>query len=168
MRFFSVLFIAIMLLCMSLSAKGEGKCPAGQIQTPGPENGVINCMPLPGTGDAPSRENGPGWSSRWGAIAIDFAPSNVGIGVSVAAASKRRAKKQALAECRAKGGQDCRINLVYGNQCAVVIAGIGYSRSQEGPTVEIAAAYGLKICGEAGIKDCQVYYKACSLPVQVQ
>lgn len=90
--------------------------------------------------------------SRWGAIAIDFAPTNAGIGVSTAAGSKRQAKKEALADCQAKGGKDCRINLIYGNQCAVVIAGIKYARAQEGPTVEIAAAHALKMCEATGIE----------------
>ncbi|WP_332937794.1 DUF4189 domain-containing protein [Lysobacter sp. CCNWLW3] len=111
---------------------------------------------------------GPRWRSRWGAIAFDFGESNVGIGVSAAASSKRQAKNGALADCRAKGGQNCRINLVYDNQCAVVIAGFGYSRSQSGPTVEIAAANGMKMCEESGAKECQIYYKACSLPEQIQ
>lgn len=60
------------------------------------------------------------------------------------------------------------INLIYDNQCAVVIAGFGYSRSQSGPTVEIAAANGMKMCEESGAKECQIYYKACSLPEQIQ
>ena len=129
---------------------------------------MVNCMPLPGAQGSGQSERGPIWRSRWGAIAIDFGRSNAGIGVSVNASSKRKAKNEAMADCRAKGGQNCRINLIYDNQCAVVVAGTGYGRSQGGATVEIAAAYGLRMCEKAGIKDCQIYYKACSLPVQVR
>lgn len=151
----------------SLSAQSEGQCPAGYIQAPGPEQGVVNCVPLPSSSSGDARNAGPRWQSRWGAIAFDFGESNVGIGVSVAANSKRQAKSEALADCRAKGGQSCRINLIYDNQCAVVIAGFGYSRSQGGPTVEIAAAHGMVECERSGARDCQIYYKACSLPIEV-
>ena len=157
-----------MLVSVSPSAFSEGKCPPGQIQAPGPENGVVNCIPLPGPQDTDGHHEGPAWRSRWGAIAFDFGQSNVGIGVSESALSKRQAKKEALTECKKKGGENCRINLIYANQCAVVIAGFGYSRSQGGPTVEVAAEHGLKMCEASGAKDCQVYYKVCSLPVQVQ
>ncbi|WP_082611144.1 DUF4189 domain-containing protein [Lysobacter sp. Root916] len=163
-----VYIAGIALMTASLRAKGEGQCPPGYIQSPGPEQGVVNCVPLPGSQAGDTGNTGPRWQSRWGAIAFDFGETNVGIGVSVAASSKRRAKNEAIADCRAKGGRNCRINLIYDNQCAVVIAGFGYSRSQGGPTVEIAADHGMRECEKSGAKDCQVYYKACSLPEQIQ
>ncbi|WP_158549201.1 DUF4189 domain-containing protein [Lysobacter silvisoli] len=160
--------IVLMLTLIAAQAYGEGQCPSGHVQAPGPESGVINCMPIPSSQSTYMQGRGSRWESRWGAIAFDFGASNVGIGVSQAAGSKRQAKSEALGDCRAKGGQNCRINLVYNNQCAVVIAGFGYSRSQGGPTVESAVEDGMKLCERSGAEDCQIYYKACSLPVQVQ
>lgn len=161
--------LALVLLAFaSMRAGADGGCPAGQYQLPGAPQGVINCSPIPGYGDTAVEVDGPKWESRWGAIAIDEGKSNVGVGTAVAMTSKRKAKQAALAECREKGGQGCEISLVYDNQCAVVIAGVNYSRSHGGATVEIAAARGLKMCDEAGAQSCQVYYKACSLPEQVQ
>ena len=160
--------LGFLLLASCMEAKGEGQCPEGYYQSPEPERGVINCIPRSTSMATEQNDNGPHWEGRWGAISFDFGRSNVGLGVSVAATSRRRAKNEALADCRAKGGTDCRINLIYDNQCAVVIAAVGYSRSHGGPTVEIAAKRGAQICEEAGFHDCQVYYKACSLPEQVQ
>lgn len=159
--------VCVLPLILSTEAAADGQCPDGYTQAPGPVTGVINCDPLPAV-EPESGVRGPRWQSRWGAISFDYGPGNVGIGASVAATSKRKAKNEALAECRAKGGKDCRVNLIYDNQCAVVIAASGYSRSHGGPTVEITAKRGIQICEEAGFSDCQVYYKACSLPEQVQ
>lgn len=157
------------LLMISASVRAEGNCPQGSYELPGPSKGVVNCAPLPSSDDpSVQREQGPRWQRRWGAIALDFGASNVGLGASASALSKSAAKREALADCRAKGGQDCRINLVYGNQCAVVIAATGYSRSHGNATVEIAAERGMKLCEAEGFGNCQIYYKACSLPVQVE
>ncbi|SFK98609.1 protein of unknown function [Lysobacter sp. cf310] len=160
---------ALAITCSAISTKveAEGNCPPGYYQLPGPTQGVINCGPVPGD-NASEAEAGPRWASRWGAIAIDEGESNVGVGAAAAMSSKRKAIQAALAECRGKGGQKCEISLIYDNQCAVVIAGVGYSRSHGGATVEIAATRGLKMCNEAGTSQCQVYYKACSLPQQIQ
>lgn len=160
--------IGLALLAISSYVAAEGQCPSGYYPSADSDKGVINCLPR-STSMEPSRPaNGPHWEGRWGAIAMDFGLSNVGVGASVAATSRRKAKSEALASCRAKGGQDCRINLIYDNQCAVVIAAVGYSRSHGGDTIEIAAERGLEMCRAKGFDDCQIYYKACSLPVQVQ
>lgn len=160
--------LGIALLVVSLNAMGDGQCPEGSTQAPGPALGVINCVPLPAANNPGNDAGGPRWQSRWGAIAFDYGVSNVGLGIAVASSSKRRAKSAALADCRAKGGLDCRVNLIYDNQCAVVIAATGYSRSHGGATTEIAAQRGMELCEAEGFDNCQVYYKACSLPQQVQ
>lgn len=167
MKHKAIIMAALILFGASMRVGAEGNCPPGYYPLPGSQ-GVVNCGPIPSGGDVETAERGPRWSSRWGAIAIDEAASNVGVGAAVAMTSKRRAKSAALAECRGKGGQGCEISLVYNNQCAVVIAGLKYSRSHGGPTVEITAERGLKMCRDAGVEGCQIYYKACSLPVQVQ
>ena len=82
--------------------------------------------------------------------------------------SKRQAEKAALRDCRAKGGAGCEVSLSYHNQCAVVVAGIGYSVSQGAASVDEASAQGLKTCNDAGVASCTVYYSACSLPEQIQ
>lgn len=164
----SVLFrlcAAFFLLTLLGNASAEGNCPPGYYPTSGPQSPVQGCAPIPN--ESSSAWTGQAATNSWGAIAIDLAPSNVGIGVSVAAKSKRQATREALSNCRAKGGKACKINLTYSNQCAVVIAGVPYSKAQAGPTVEVAAAHGLRLCEDAGAAHCQIYYKACSLPEQV-
>ncbi len=168
MRFRHVLVLMLLYGFFATRAEALGSCPPGYYQLPGAPQGVINCGPIPGSGDTGVVTGGPRWASRWGAIAIDEGESNVGVGAAVAMSSKRKAKQAALADCRGKGGQKCEISLIYDNQCAVVIAGVNYSRSHGGATVEIAAARGLKMCKETGADQCQVYYKACSLPEQIQ
>lgn len=164
MKVFSRACVALFLLMMFIrSAATEGNCPPGYYPTTGAQDSVQGCAPIPSDG-VNSAQPEQGAARKWGAIAIDLSSSNAGIGVSVAANSKRQATREALDDCRIKGGKGCKINLSYSNQCAVVIAGIPYSRAHAGPTVEIAAASGLRLCEEAGADECQVYYKACSLP----
>lgn len=168
MRFRYSFVLALVGGVLTTEAGAMGSCPPGYYQLPGPSQGVINCGPVPGGGNHGAETNGPRWASRWGAIAIDEGENNVGVGAAVAMSSKRKAKQAALTECRSKGGRKCEISLIYDNQCAVVIAGVNYSRSHSGATVEIAAERGVKTCIEAGASQCQVYYKACSLPQQIQ
>lgn len=116
---------------------------------------------------------GPQWETRWGAIAIDKGPTNAGLGAATGMASKRRAEKAAIADCKAKGGADCKVSLAYHNQCAVVVAGYyaptrGYSIAQGAATPQEAARIGLRECNKDGVSGCTLYYSDCSYAEQVQ
>jgi hypothetical protein len=51
-----------------------------------------------GTGSAPL----PVWADRWGAIATDNSTGS--LGASIGMTAKRKAQRQALEDCRSKGG----------------------------------------------------------------
>lgn len=161
------------LLLAAGAAQAEGGCPYGQ--TPRQMGAVMGCVP--GGNDPPLQQQqqpvGPRWETRWGAIAIDKAPTNAGLGVVTGMASKRRAEKAAMADCEAKGGAGCKVSLAYRNQCAVVVAGYygstqGYSISQGAPTVREAAEIGMRECESDGATGCTLYYSACSYAERVQ
>lgn len=49
--------------------------------------------------------------------------NGVGLGVSTDMPSKQSAVDTALHDCIGKGGQACKIQLVYVNQCGVIVEG---------------------------------------------
>lgn len=165
---FRILFC---VLCLSFCTFdqpvfGQG-CPAGV-----PSGGNPLCLPTgaPGSpyqhGDQVQQQTPQArWEDRWGAIAFD--PSNAGIGVASGMTSKRKAKSAALAHCKEKGGNGCRIDLVYYNQCGVIAWGEAYATTAGAGTVERASEVGLQLC-EQQTKKCRIVYSDCSLPVRVQ
>ncbi|WP_442965311.1 DUF4189 domain-containing protein [Pseudomonas sp. CGJS7] len=90
------------------TASAEGGCPAGMI----PYQGIstMSCGPMPSDGYG-TAASGPIWASRWGAIARDKA---VGIMSAVDSRdSKRRARADAIADCKSRGGGKCKVILTY-------------------------------------------------------
>lgn len=74
-----------------------------------------------------------------------------------------------MSDCAAKGGTNCKIEITYYNQCAVVVAAEdGSYNTPSNATLDGAIAAGIKTCRDAGHSNCQVYYSACSLPVRIQ
>ncbi|SFK98586.1 protein of unknown function [Lysobacter sp. cf310] len=144
-------------------ARAEGgTCPPGFYPQNGP--GVLGCAPIP-DGGAESVGSGPKWATRWGAIATDGA--NAAFGAASDIPRKRAAQKEALAQCKARGGQACKVDLVYYNQCAVMITGDFKYLSQGAESVRVATEVGMKRCGELDA-GCRVYYSGCSLPVRIR
>ena len=152
---------AIYLLVMHTSAVAQG-CPTGLA-------GLPNCVPPDQSSPGNTAAGGGGvpalWESRWGAIAVDGPHSKMG--VSQGQRSKRAAKRGAEAECQAQGGVACKIEIVYTNQCAVLVWGLHKYVAARGPTIESAANEGMRVCRPAD-SDCVVFYSACSLPERVQ
>jgi hypothetical protein len=158
-------FALSFLFCLAVVHAEDG-CPPGQIPArSGSPDDLSRCVEAPAPLPHP---RGPRWADRWGSIAIDNAKTNVGLGAAAGMASKRQAEKAALQDCRSKGGAGCQVSLSYDNQCAVVVAGIGYSVSQGAASIGEASTLGLKACNDAGVSSCTVYYSACSLPEQVR
>ena len=106
------------------------------------------------------------WATRWGAIAIASKSTSGGstvVGAATSKASKAKAQKAAIAECRSKGGAKCSIKLAYYNQCAVIVWGdAGYNLVNE-VSLDKATSAAMQSCKKLD-KNCQVYYAACSLP----
>ncbi|WP_425493983.1 DUF4189 domain-containing protein [Lysobacter gummosus] len=124
-----------------------------------------SCGPIPSTagGVAPS---GPQWSSRWGAIASD-ATTGV-LGAVDRRENKRAASKDAVSECKSRGGDKCKVEFTYRDQCVVTIAGDTGSNHGHAESVELATQLGMDACAKRGDTNCHVYYQACSLPVRVR
>lgn len=143
----------------------EGGCPPGSFPIGG--RSVAACAPIPGYGNQQAPQLPvPQWERRWGAIATD-APKGV-IGVTVDKQSKREASEAAIGDCQQQGGVNCKIDVAYDNQCAVLIVGAKGYNTPNAPTVEEATELGMKTCREAGSTNCRVLYSACSRPVRTR
>ncbi|MCU4576462.1 DUF4189 domain-containing protein [Acinetobacter courvalinii] len=101
------------------------------------------------------------WVKTWGAIA----PSGLDavLGTAVGADSKKEAERLALAECKAKGGENCKVQLAYHNQCGVMTIGTKRLFTASAGTVEEAKEFGLALCQKKDT-NCSVYYSACTEP----
>ena len=108
----------------------------------------------------------PQWDRRWGAIATDGPGGHAGVAVSQS--SKRAAEQAALADCQAKGGTQCAIEVAYDNECAAMVIGDKGHNSGAAPTLDRATQLGLDACKKHGDTNCHVYYSACSLPERIQ
>lgn len=169
MKLTTHLLLLLSFITLTFVAHAEGGCPAGMIPYSG--TNTSSCGPVP-PGYYESNQHlsqaTPVWAERWGAIVYDNGSTNVGLGVATNMESKELAEQMAMKECREKGGSECRVDLTYYNQCAVVTAGIHYVQSRSEATIQEASADGLKDCNQAGVSGCAIYYSACSLPERIQ
>jgi len=165
------LLIGLLLLAAG-AVHAEGECPPGMFPTNPPgTQGPVSCAPIPGYNNNQQQTQQqtpppPRWISQWGAIAVDARDGSLGTSTNMI--SKNEAEQAALAVCQSKGGLLCKVNLSYDNECAVLVVGAtGYNVSAN-VTLDKAIQHAMKVCGADGDKTCQVYYSACSLPVQIQ
>jgi hypothetical protein len=158
-----------LLLLATGFVHAEGVCPPGMFPTNPPgAQGPVGCAPIPGYNNQQQSQFGPPppqWESRWGAIATDF--SHSAAGASIDQPDGGAAEKAALAECKANGGSDCKIELQYGNGCAALAVGRAGHNAKAGLTIDLAKQAAMKVCN-AEDSHCFIYYTACSLPVRVQ
>lgn len=112
------------------------------------------------------REPPPKWLNLWGAIATDGPGGHLGTAVNMS--SRDVAEQSALADCRTKGGSNCKLENTYGNACAAMIVGDTGHNSNSAATLDDAIKLGIKTCSKAGDTNCHVYYSACSLAVRTQ
>lgn len=152
--------VFISLCGMSVTAFAQG-CPYGI-----PSAGNPGCVPpdqsYQSIKEIPVR--GPEWQKTWGAIA--FGKTSI-VGTSTGLKSKHKAEKEALNQCRAKGGNECRISLSYQNQCAVIAWGESSASTQSAESIETASTLAIKSCGKS-TADCQIFYSNCSDPVRIR
>lgn len=164
MNFAIRILLAVLLLVYLDSARAEGGCPPGMIPYRAGAD-ASSCGPMPSNGAA-SIPTGPMWATRWGAIAVD--PSSGVMGAVDSRDSKRAASKDAIAECKARGGNKCKVRLSYHNQCAATVQGRTGANDAGAASVERAVEIGMELCRARGDTDCHVYYQACSMPVRVR
>ena len=156
------------------SARAEGNCPPGQYPIGG--QGVAACAPIPQAGvpaRQPPRPTGK-WNKTWGAIALGTVDATPYYGVPSGIGSESEAKQQALARCAKLGAQNCRVVLVYENQCAAIAEPQtneepnpdGFTQFVGQPTKEKAADDAMDRCQRRNPDmQCKVIYNACSEPV---
>lgn len=159
---------SLWLLQFTPHAHAEQGCPPGMLPASG--TNINSCVPAPGSPDQSQQQNQalpsqPVWASRWGAIAT-YAPTGI-LGTSRDEISEEQAKRTALADCKARGGVSCKIDITYGNQCAAVVVGDKGYNVNPGATQNLAIELGMKICAEDGGKGCHAYYSACSPAVRI-
>lgn len=159
--------LLLMFLLLPGVVRAEGGCPAGMIPYSG--NDLNSCGPIPPGYYGNSGKIAPPlpaeWVSRWGAIAT-YAPTGV-LGTSNDVSSRDLAESLAMADCKNKGGLDCKIEVTYDNKCAAVIVGDeGYvvtSRAHESDAV----GTGIEVCGGER-NHCHALYTACSRPIRIR
>ncbi len=114
------------------------------------------------------KQLGPLWASRWGAIAIDSSVSSGGVGVSTDMKSQRAAEKKAITECKKSGGtKNCRLQISYDNQCAVIAWGDTYYNTANAQTINQASELALAQCSK-NTSNCKIYYTNCTYPIRVR
>lgn len=157
--------LVVGLPSLSGSALAEGGCPSGMIPYSGTD--ISSCGPIPagyysGTdNDISQSVKSPNrWITTWGAIAADA--TSASLGTVVGMSSEQEAQRAALAECRARGGEKCEVDLTYYNQCAVMILGNKTYNTASAQTIERATQLGMKTCNTDDT-NCRVYYSDCSL-----
>ena len=162
----------VLIACLSsasVAAYAEGGCPDGQYPASG--QGWQACYPIPGYGQGQEasvqQTPPPQWKNAWGAIATAFTPKAV-LGSSADLSTRDEAEQAALENCRAKGGANCKIEIAYGNQCAVVVVGHPSYGVFTADTLDSASKKGMKACMDGGNTSCRVLYSACSLPRRFQ
>lgn len=153
----------VMLGFLAISFDANAQCPAGI-----PSGGNPSCIPPSAwPQNAPAQQSAPRerWESRWGAIATD-AP-NAALGTSTGMRSKRQAERQALSECKKKGGSKCILDVSYFDQCAILVTGDKKYSVHTAISVERASEIGMRQCSNDDT-NCRVYYSNCSVPQLVR
>ena len=160
-----VALVVSVITCFAAEAPAQTACPYGAIP------GSALCLPDE-VEAAPEAQRQPRWKLTWGAMAED--PATGYVGTTTGQPSKRAARRAALAQCKAMGGQQCRPVLEYEHQCAVAAEPIDTSSGSSavyraGATIEAATLAALPLCSEHnGGRDCQVNYSNCTAPVLVR
>lgn len=162
--------LVLYLLTVSGLLRAEGGCPSGMIPYRGTD--LSSCGPVPaGYYDNNSNDTAQSvappvrWADRWGAIA--FSKSENFVGVAADMTSERAAKRAAIADCLAAGGQKCEVGLSYYNQCGVVAWGERHVTTARAATINQASERALKTCSEKS-EGCKIVYSNCSLAQRVQ
>ncbi|QOY22296.1 DUF4189 domain-containing protein [Xanthomonas citri] len=153
-------YISILLLSLTFSISAQTACPVGVAP------GSPQCGPDSGTsrGDMPTPPPTPTgeWIKTWGAIAMSNSTGDVG--TSVGKFSDKEAKNSAINQCAKDGAADCKIQLVYRNQCSALASSKRDTFFQASSSKEEATDGVLAICERSKTGSCSVMYSDCSDP----
>ncbi|WP_397608755.1 DUF4189 domain-containing protein [Silanimonas sp.] len=100
---------------------------------------------------------------RFGAIAISS--SDGAYATSSNLPTREAAEREALAQCRARGGEACAVAGYHQNLCTTFAWGGGRYAINAAPTVESSREKSLRVCAEESGGDCEVIETFCSTPV---
>jgi hypothetical protein len=86
--------------------------------------------------------------------------------------SKRKAEKEALRDCQARGGPNCKVILAFTNQCGAIASGNNPNggfviTGAGGVNATVAKHLALEECGEVS-SNCTIFLSECSYAEQVQ
>ena len=140
------------------------QCPPGQIAY-GSGPGLNMCGPDRRQQQAPQPPPQQ-WERRWGAIATDI-PKGI-VEAITDKSSKREAERAAMANCTARGGSPCKLEIAYDNECVAMTVGSKAIGINTGNTNDAAVQRAMQSCNAVNTPDCHVYYSACSLPARTQ
>ncbi|WP_434991203.1 DUF4189 domain-containing protein [Xanthomonas melonis] len=153
-------FIAILLVSLAFSVSAQTACPVGVAP------GSPQCGPDSGTsrGDIPAPPPTPTgeWIKTWGAIAMSNSTGDVG--TSVGKFSEKEATDSAIIQCEKDGAADCKVQLVYRNQCSALASSKRDTFFQASSSKEAASEGVLAICERSNTGSCSVMYSGCSDP----
>lgn len=168
----SVIALALLLGLLALQSVAHAQgCPSGTYPWSG--NGVFTCLPdsnynqqqqQPSQNGAPKTPSAQ-WESRWGAIATDEAKGIVGS--STGLKKEKQAVDSAIANCKSKGGTDCKFAVSYANGCGAMVVGDKQFNVNRASTEQEAIQMSMRTCN-AQDTNCHVYFTSCSQAVLVQ
>ncbi|MDL9998459.1 DUF4189 domain-containing protein [Variovorax sp. J22P240] len=163
MKHLAMLSLLLGLLGTSVAAHSEGGCPPGWM--PYSSTSMSSCGFIPGYNQkrAAPQPTPPQWADRWGAIATDA--SRGAVGEAKDFPSRQAAEQSVIADCRAKGGTDCKLQVSYVNGCGALVVGDTAFVADWGITQEDAAQKSLRVCS-ADTTNCHVYFTTCSPAVR--
>ncbi|MBS0342948.1 MAG: DUF4189 domain-containing protein [Proteobacteria bacterium] len=159
-------FILSGLLAASPVAHAEGGCPPGMTPFQFAPNQPRSCAPAPNYGGGQVQQRPEIWLNRWGAIALDRDRNAVGTAVGMM--DGESAVRAAVADCKAKGGEQCLESKPFVNGCGVVTLGADSSYVAYSATVDRANYLASEQCRQNGDHDCRFLISACAAPFRMQ
>ncbi|MDM0038259.1 DUF4189 domain-containing protein [Variovorax sp. J22G21] len=153
------------VVSFTVQAEG-GSCPNGYYPIGG--QGTMGCAPLPnGAQRAVPQRPAEVWQDRYGAIYLDLPKGAMGTSTSLA--SRAASEQAAIADCKARGGIDCKQEASYGNGCIAFVIDDNWHGAVFRKNLDAAKQQAMRDCqGVAGNANCHVYYTDCSQPVRIQ
>ena len=151
--------LLLWLVTLAGVVRAEGRCPDGYFPIGGGSAGWEGCAPMGSMAEegVASQPREPQWATRWGAIAVG---GGGGFGAAADMTSKRKAEKQAVAQCKATAADKsakCTV-LAYYNQCAVYVWGSsGGGEIVSEVNISKASSVAMETCSKKA-SDCKIYY----------
>lgn len=146
-----------MLLFVSASSLAEQGCPDGFIPNAAGTPGVP-CVAGQSNDWSVQKKPTSRWVKRWGAFTSDSVTSKVG--VASGASSKGKAEREAVADCKRRGGSRCEVLLSFVNQCGAIAWG---ERPGASGVLSAVSAASEEQAKEDALRQCSLKSKSCEI-----